>query len=642
MTPPKKPAISDALTTVLLIAIVLSSAALSLHWVFRTPFFQQPDENAHADYAFTLYTAGHLIRARDGIIGTDVHPYTRYLERVSNFRAIRFNPDGRVPAGYGTAAFYRSVDAAKPRVGPRLFEAPNHPVPYVAAVYPFVFYALAAATATAASWITSGSLTAMFFAMRLLCVALMAAMLLFSYATMRALHLDRVRSLLLTAAIGCFPLVSWHGAYIQPDNLACAAVAACLYVTLRVSRFGLDSRRLVALGYLLALVSITKPPYFVAVGAAAVFVVAARLGHMRGTRRPVLVWGVLLVPSVVMLTLAHYYAQSPSFGSMLAASQSSPISSAFERSMLAGVGASAAELTRAWWSTYGFGATSAGFWHGFSWLDELIEIGSFQLTFTIHMLIVVVTLLIIALMLRRQCLVYGRLLAVARERSISRALSVLAGDPVLNSYLIFAAIMILLDAFTNRALSSNRYWVVFITGAFLCGVWYAPRSLPKGRYGNLGTTVLALLLAFSLVSIPFSWRSLERRYYDPVPPNHVHVETTAGIWSPSGAVDVERGDHVRVQGWAFDSTSGLPEGAAYFVVDERQRVPVTYGLAEPQFAIRMHDDALLASGFSAEIPTAALSQGDHTARLFVLDHARTRTYPTTLQLSFTVLSASAR
>jgi 4-amino-4-deoxy-L-arabinose transferase-like glycosyltransferase len=623
----------------LLSAIVVSSAVLSLHWVFRAPFFEEPDENAHADYAFALYTAGHPIRARDGLVATDVHPYTQYLEQVSNFRATRFNPDGRVPPGYGTAAFYRSVDAGKPRVDPHLFERPHHAVPYVAAAYSFVFYGLEAVAAGTSLALTGGSLTTAFFVMRLLCVGFMAAMLVLSFLTMRALHIDRVRALLLTAAVGWFPLFSWHAGYIQPDNLACATIALCLYLSLLISRRGLDLRLLLALGVALAMVSIAKPPQLLAVGAAAFAVVATRLPTSRTPFRSVLIWGALLVPSLALLALSHYYSATPQLRSMLAAAQSARLTDAFHQSVAAGIAASANELARASWSTYGFGATSAGFWHAFSWLDEFIEIGSFQLTFAIHMLIVTITLLIVALMLRRQLLVYRRLYSVARKRSVAGALRILGGDPVLTSYFIFAATMIAIDAFTSRAISSNRYWLVCIVPAFLCGVWYAPRSLPRARYRTLGNAVLALLVAFSLVSIPFSWRALERRYYEPVAAGHVHYESTAGIWTPADNTDVQRGQSLHFHGWAFDSTSGLPESAAYFVIDGSRRVPVTYGLFEAQFVTRMHDDGLARTGFTADIQTAGLPDGDHVAKLFVVDHAKRHTYPTTLELRFRVHSA---
>jgi hypothetical protein len=620
----------------LLAAIVASSAILSLHWVFGAPFFEEPDENAHADYAFALYTAGHPIRARDGHVATDVHPYTQYLEQVSNFRATRFNPDGRVPPGYGTAAFYRAVDAGKPSVEPHLFDRPQHAVPYVAAAYSFVFYALEAATARTSLAFSGGSLTTAFFAMRILCVGFMAVMLILSFLTMRALHIDRFRALLLTAAIGWFPLFSWHAAYIQPDNLACATMALCLYLSLLISRRGLHPQLLLALGGALALVSIAKPPQLLAVGTAAIAVVATRLPASRKAASRAFIWAALLLPSVALLAISHYYSSSPQLRSLLAAAQSARLGDAFHQSAAAGVAASASELARASWSTFGFGATSAGFWHAFSWLDELIEIGSFQVTFAIHMLIVTVTLLIVALMARRQLLVYRRLYTVARKRSIPSALRVLGGDPVLTSYFIFAVTMIAIDAFTSRVISSNRYWIVVILPAFLCGVWYAPRSLPRARYRTLGNAVLVLLLAFSLVSIPFSWRALERRYYEPVAAGHLHYESTAGIWTPQDNTEVQRAQSLHIHGWAFDSTSGLPESAAYFVVDGRRRVPVDYGLFEAQFVTRMHDDGLARTGFTADIQTAGLPDGDHVAKLFVVDHAKKHTYPTTLEFHFRV------
>ncbi len=89
--------------------IIALSVGLSTFWAFRVPIFEEPDESAHFDYAISIATAHKLILARDGIPGTDVHPYTRYLEDATNFRGTRYNPDGRAPQGYGTAALLRGL-----------------------------------------------------------------------------------------------------------------------------------------------------------------------------------------------------------------------------------------------------------------------------------------------------------------------------------------------------------------------------------------------------------------------------------------------------------------------------------------------------------------------------------------------------
>src|SRR5271168_4105272 len=71
---------------VVLALIIAVSVALSTFWAFRVPIFEEPDESAHFDYAISIATAHRLILAREGVPGTDVHPYTLYLEDTTNFR----------------------------------------------------------------------------------------------------------------------------------------------------------------------------------------------------------------------------------------------------------------------------------------------------------------------------------------------------------------------------------------------------------------------------------------------------------------------------------------------------------------------------------------------------------------------------
>src|SRR5205814_4174588 len=57
----------------ILTVIVVSSALLSLFWVFKVPILQNPDENSHIDYAFSIYSAGRLLNVRRAPSGWNVH-----------------------------------------------------------------------------------------------------------------------------------------------------------------------------------------------------------------------------------------------------------------------------------------------------------------------------------------------------------------------------------------------------------------------------------------------------------------------------------------------------------------------------------------------------------------------------------------
>src|SRR5271166_3704110 len=151
--------------------ILVISTLLSAFWAFRVPIFEQPDESAHFDYAISIATAHRLILAREGVPGTDVHPFTRYLEDATNFRDLHYNADGRAPRSYGSSEFYRHLDAgAPPAVS--FDPAAVHKMPLIVMAYPFGFYAIEALVMNLAALVTHGSLSAMFFAARLFCVAL--------------------------------------------------------------------------------------------------------------------------------------------------------------------------------------------------------------------------------------------------------------------------------------------------------------------------------------------------------------------------------------------------------------------------------------------------------------------------------------
>ena len=147
-------------------AIVAIALGLACVWVFRVPLFQQPDENAHADYAFALFAAHGPIRASTGRPATDVDPVVRYLEGASGFRAMRFSGDGRVPAGYGSAAFDRALDAGAPHPSTVVDPRSDMRVPWVAAQYPYLYYALDALAIGVAGLVGGGSVLAEFFGAR--------------------------------------------------------------------------------------------------------------------------------------------------------------------------------------------------------------------------------------------------------------------------------------------------------------------------------------------------------------------------------------------------------------------------------------------------------------------------------------------
>src|SRR5262249_54663312 len=140
----------------LLLALIIAGAAsLSLYWVFLVPVFQSPDEPAHLDYAFNIYSARRLISAREPCHRWNAappakpwHVYTEYLIANTGSRAMFWHFEVKAPAGYGTREFYDRLDNGAPSENVETMEGVSKEMlgqSNYTAVYPFGYYAAVAA-----------------------------------------------------------------------------------------------------------------------------------------------------------------------------------------------------------------------------------------------------------------------------------------------------------------------------------------------------------------------------------------------------------------------------------------------------------------------------------------------------------------
>src|SRR5262249_34716168 len=213
----------------LLLALIIAGAtSLSLYWVFLVPVFQSPDETAHLDYAFNIYSAGRLITAREPCHRWNAappskpwHVYTEYLIANTNSRAMFWHFEAKAPPGYGTSEFYNRLDNGAPsESGENMEGAPKDKLRLEDLIgeYPFGYYAAVAA------WMGmlhrfSGRLTVLFFGARIFSVLLLIPTLLLIYAVSRELRFTKKRALLFTGIVAFFPLTTFVSSYVQPDNL---------------------------------------------------------------------------------------------------------------------------------------------------------------------------------------------------------------------------------------------------------------------------------------------------------------------------------------------------------------------------------------------------------------------------------------
>ncbi len=261
-------------------AVIVAAGLLSAAWAFIVPIFQATDEAAHFDYAASIFTAGRLIATPGARTAWVVSPYTRYLLGSTDYFRVAFHSSMRPPSGYGTAAYYRRLDANAPNL--QHAALPAGEVSYIAAVYPFGFYALEAVWMRIAAAAT-GSLVATFFAARLLCVLLMTFGLFCNYRTARNIGIPAWTSVALVAAVGFFPLTTLVSSYIQPDNLAYALISLALLLASQVARSRRQFATTAALGIALGCLAVTKYQFFLS-AAVPVWLLSSRASRPNAPR----------------------------------------------------------------------------------------------------------------------------------------------------------------------------------------------------------------------------------------------------------------------------------------------------------------------------------------------------------------------
>ena len=624
----------NALEREAVILIILVAVGLALVWVFRVPFFEEPDENTHADYAFTLFSVHAPFRAQSGRPATDVHPLVRYLEKRSNFRRVRYNPDGRVQAGYGSAAFYGAVDAGAPRVPADFLAHNGDRVPWVAQHYVYFYYALDALAIGAASLVSGGSAVAEFFGARIFNVVLLAISLTLAYLTLRELGVGRPLRLGLLAAIGWFPLTTWVSAYIQPDNLAFTAISLVFYLSVRLRREPDALRSALWLGLALGLLAMTKSQYFIAVALPALADRTVRSAPRLRTAPQWLKYAALICLPVIALVASSLIFEAGEAASIAqtVGENGTPLAVVAARGPEALAtyvsGETISFLNRAFWSPF------VSYWGMISWTVRQVRFGDAATTVFVYYLIGTASLVIFALVVARtlgrldparahRATLGPRVLALAVFRRDLQQLHALhrdsacdlADDAAWKPGAVLVAVHLAGDSVrdalrpTARRAAPARAPDIrdgrHLCSGFIfrrridCGVRDARRPILSRADGAQPVRILREDHADRRVR---SLRSHRRR-------------ARAGR-----AADVARrvGDRFAIRcAGAYAPTSSSTVVFAF---------PLSVGLMRPDLLVRVHDDDLAPSGFVAALP-ATLSEGPHTVRLDVYERERAAPYP---------------
>lgn len=530
-----RPFMKNRMTGLVLFTIVLAASLLSLRWVFLVPIFQSPDEDKHFDYALYLSEIHTLVRA----VSTDtqtiswvVHPYTAHLAGKTDLNNIKHHPERRMPPGYGSRDFYKTIDRSTPPPPPRRsFPRP----PYLTGVYPYGYYAALAAWLEIVRPIVRDRPVAIFFGARIFSVLLLACSLLLSYAIARELGVRRLMALLLVAGIGFLPLTSFITSYVQPDNLVWLLVSLCFYLSLLARRTP-DSRKVLALlGLALGGLLATKCQFYICVALPIFSMLAVEMyrPHSRWLLQYVYNGLLLLVPSLV-LGGAHLWVV---WGTTSFYSGSAPYTN-FNQFVLGG-------FTAAIWDFFVVN-THLSFWGIFGWMDTFIQIHDCVWTERVLYVLQVCAWVFLALTLIRLERVASRLIRVARRGRQRLALRMALSNVPLNSYFLFTIFMLALFVYyQNRFSAQGRNWLPYLLPIFLTSAVYAPKALTLRTSCLVCSWAVVLgLLFYCAIGGYYSIKTLKNRYYAANAnsmPQSV-LEGKAGPQCPSSALRASRTD----------------------------------------------------------------------------------------------------
>jgi hypothetical protein len=498
--------------------VVAGACLLATYWVFLVPIFEQPDEPQHLDYALSIYSAGGLLNARDRpTLHTgerDVaNPDLQYLIGQTSFDLVHHHPAVRMPPSYGTAVYFRTIDAGAPPLRKRSVPAVN---PALLTLYPFGYYALLAGWVAIVAHLTT-SLTAVFFAARLLSVALLCSSLLLTFAIARHLGVGRWHSILLTALVGFLPLTTFVSSSIQPDNLSFALVSFCILMTLRARRV-MSVWSLTLLGAGLGLLLVTKVQFFLCLLPVLALTLGPPLVRTGGRRSRIAAsLAVLLLPSIVLgaVSLWVTWGSSPQVYSTAAAGY--PNTEGLRTAVAHGVGSvlGYAVVTAATAAAdfYIGGSSFSSFWGEFGWMDAPLLIASPVVNLLVDGVLLLGTLGAIGLMLIRALRLVIRLRALAPRLRLPVVCRLVARDPFLSTYLVFTSFMFLLYLLTAGTFSpQGRNWIPFLLPTLMIATRYAPEALKRARRVTSGL-VLTALAAYCLLGSLYAVRTIESRFY---------------------------------------------------------------------------------------------------------------------------------
>jgi len=591
------------------VIIAMTCALIAMVWAIRVPIFEFPDEIAHGDYAFALYSAGRPFVLKDARPKNFATEQSRYIAEATHYREMRYNPVARVPAGYGTRSFYRRLDQAAPRP---LHTTPHDgsDMPYVMFAYPVAYYAIVATVMVFVGDISSQSLSAVFFAGRFLSSLCLLLTCLTTWRLFRLTGFDSRTALLATFGVGAFPLVTTISAAIQPDTLALLMSTIVLYRAIVFKRYPTE-RHAVILSVACAAMFFSKQHNALAFWLPSAFLVTVMWWRQMRRTRALALLCVGLLPLTALVTslslspvsqlrdpqrfvLGALHGANASHGSGLVDTIGMLLSGAVD--------------------LYGGGA---GFWS--FWLHFGIRGATYvpiEMAVPLAKLLLIGTILTGSAVIVVQTHVLRRIWTIGRCRSRHSAITLILRDIAMNAYAFVLTILLLLYLGSGIALQ-GRYMAVALVPLVIILLRTIPRLFKCRRRTSirllLASTMAIYSFAFSLCGI----RAIENDYYAPAP--HPLIKD---VLADVDTVTIRQqsfraGDEIRVlpneavtfNGHAVDMRTGLPAKHIVVRVNGRHLTLSGTGVESPDVAAAFIDDGLRRSGFRISLPGSAFHAG---------------------------------
>lgn len=493
------------------LAAVLLALALAAAWVVQVPLLQSADESVHLDYVFAIYSQRGLVNVRQRALepypDSRAHPFTAYLVERTGFRQVIHHRDVPMPAAYWRPGYLASLDAEAPQdPGPRQRLNPG-----LVAIYPFGYYALAAAWMGGAHLLGAG-LVEMVYAVRLLSVLLLGVGVWLGYRLCRALGAGPHTSLAVALIAGCLPVSSFVGSYAQPDNLAFALVNGVLLGAVAMTSVPSSRRATVLTAAALGVLAVTKYQFWLCVA----IPIAAQVWARRLSLRSFLL---LLLPSAGLGAIQVWVGWgAPHLVSSTVTTlrwTDQAWLSALHAGPWAAAGYLASEVVRAFVDFNLLGTGYVTFWGVFGWVDMPLLFGNLENSIGLWLAIAVIGLFVIGLTSIRGFRLAALLAGRVRRRGLAAAAPILAANPAVTTYLLFTGFMFAVYAYTDDSFDAQgRNWFPVMFPWLLTVVAVASRGFRRQRWRRIFTgLILAGLLLYSFAGQVVAPGSIATRYH---------------------------------------------------------------------------------------------------------------------------------